>query len=144
MVHLTAGTTGRKPAARVLVVDDSDQLVSLIEMWLEDEGYDVVTAASGREALESAAACRPDIVLLDLVIPAPDGLVVCERLRQQAHPPVIVLMTGVTEPARLRRADECGTFLLLQKPLTQQTVLDAMSRARRQRWSEGSGMQIGA
>ena len=73
-----------------------------------------------------------------------DGLVVCERIRQQAHPPVIVLMTGVTEPARLRRADECGTFLLLQKPLTQQTVLDAMSRARRQRWSEGSGMQIGA
>jgi len=144
MVHLTAGTTGRTlvPPVRVLVVDDSDQLVALIEMWLEDDGYDVVTATSGREAIESAAAYRPDIVLLDLVIPQPDGLVVCERLRHQPKPPVIVLMTGVTEPARLRRAEDCGVFLLLQKPLTQETVLDAMSRARRQRWAEGSGQPV--
>jgi CheY-like chemotaxis protein len=137
MVHLTAGTSGRSrvPPVRVLVVDDSDQLVALIEMWLEDEGYDVVTATSGRQALESAAAFRPDIVLLDLVIPQPDGLAVCERLRLQPNPPVVVLMTGVMDPVRLQRVDEYGVFLLLHKPLSQETVLDAVSRARRQRWA---------
>jgi CheY-like chemotaxis protein len=140
MVHLTAGTSGRSrvPAVRVLVVDDSDQLVSLIEMWLEDEGYDVVTATSGRQALESALAHRPDIVLLDMVIPPPDGLTVCEKLRGQPHPPVVILMTGVMDPVRLQRVEECGVFLLLHKPLSQETVLDAMSRARRHRWTEGT------
>jgi CheY-like chemotaxis protein len=140
MVHLTAGTSGRSrvPPVRVLVVDDSDQLVSLIEMWLEDENYDVVTATSGRQALEAAAAHRPDIVLLDLVIPQPDGLAVCARLCSQPHPPVIILMTGVTDPLRLHRVEESGVFLLLRKPLTQEAVLDAVSRARRQRWTEGA------
>jgi DNA-binding response OmpR family regulator len=140
MVHLTAGTSGRSrvPPVRVLVVDDSDQLVSLIEMWLEDERYDVVTATSGRQALEAAAAHRPDIVLLDLVIPPPDGLAVCARLRSQQQPPVIILMTGVTDPARLYRVEETGAFLLLHKPLSQEMVLDAVSRARRQRWTEAA------
>jgi CheY-like chemotaxis protein len=145
MVHLTAGTSGRSqvPPVRVLVVDDSDQLVALIEMWLQDEGYDVVTATSGRQAIESAAVYRPDIVLLDLVIPQPDGLIVAERLRRQAQPPVVILMTGVSDPLRLQRVEESGVFLLLHKPLAQETVLDAVSRARRQRWSEGSGIQAG-
>jgi len=128
----------------VLVVEDSDQLVSLIEMWLEDEGYTVVTASSGRGALEAAATHCPDIVLLDLVIPQPDGLAVCERLRQRPHPPVVILMTGVTDPVRLRLVEESGVFLLLHKPLTQETVLDAVSRARRHRWTEGSGLQANA
>ena len=146
MVHLTAGTTGRSrvPPVRVLVVDDSDQLVSLIEMWLADEGYDVVTATSGRQALECAAAYRPDVVLLDLVIPQPDGLAVCERLRTQPQPPVVILMTGVMDPVRLQRVEEYGVFLLLHKPLSQETVLDAVSRARRHRWSEGAGIPFGA
>jgi CheY-like chemotaxis protein len=140
MIHLTAGTSGRSrvPPVRVLVVDDSDQLVALIEMWLEDENYDVVTATSGRQALEAAAAHRPDIVLLDLVIPPPDGLAVCARLLSQPNPPLVILMTGVTDPIRLMRDEEAGVFLLLHKPLTQETLLDAVSRARRQRWTEGA------
>lgn len=146
MVHLTAEPIGRSqtPPVRVLVVDDSDQLVSLIEMWLEDEGYEVVTATSGLQALESAAMYRPDIVVLDLVIPQPDGLIVCDRLRCQPHAPVIILMTGVSDPVRLQRAEECGVFRLLHKPLTQETVLDAVSRARRHRWTDASSMQPGA
>lgn len=139
MVHLTAGTTGRgAPQTRVLVVDDSDPLVSLIAMWLEEEGYMPVTATSGREALESASAYQPDIVLLDLVIPQPDGIAVCEALRRRANPPVVILMTGVSDPVRLRQAHELGAFMMLHKPFTQETVLDAIARARRYRWNSGS------
>ena len=145
MVHLTAGTSGRSgvPPTSVLVVDDSDQLVSLIEMWLEDAGYEVTTATSGRQAIECAAMRPPDVVLLDLVIPPPDGLVVCQRLRQSAQPPVVILMTGVSDPIRLHRVEECGVFLLLHKPLAQETVLDAVSRARRYRWNSGAGLATG-
>jgi CheY-like chemotaxis protein len=140
MVHLTAGTTGRNqaPRTRVLVVDDSDQLVGLVGMWLEDEGYDVITATSGSQALENASIHHPDVVLLDLIIPAPDGFAVCQALRRHARPPEIVLMTGLSDPARLRRAEDLGVFALLHKPLTQDSVLDVVSRARRRRWSESA------
>jgi CheY-like chemotaxis protein len=136
MVLLTAGTTGRVdgPRTRVLVVDDSDQLVGLVGMWLEDEGYGVVTATSGREALDSTALNHPDIVLLDLIIPAPDGFAVCDALLRHPRPPQIILMTGMSDPARLRLAEDLGAFAVLHKPLTQEAVLDAVSRARRHRW----------
>ena len=133
---LTAGTSGRMdgPRTRVLVVDDSDQLVGLVGMWLEDEGYGVVTATSGRAALESAAMNHPDIVLLDLIIPAPDGFAVCDTLLRLPRPPEIIIMTGMSDPVRLRIAEDLGAFAVLRKPLTQEGLLDVVSRARRHRW----------
>jgi CheY-like chemotaxis protein len=138
MVHLTAATSGRSqtPRTRVLVVDDSDQLVGLVGMWLEDEGYDVITATSGSQALENAAIHHPDVLLLDLIIPAPDGFAVCQALRRHARPPEIILMTGMSDPARLRKAEDLGVFALLHKPLMQDAVLDVVARARGRRWSE--------
>src|SRR4051794_32124525 len=69
MTQLTAAATkptdGTTPT-RVLVVDDSDQLVALVGAWLEDEGYLVETATSGSRAIAAAASVRPDVVLLDL------------------------------------------------------------------------------
>src|SRR5262245_29420616 len=74
MTHLV-GTARSEGAARtrVLVVDDSDQLVELIGAWLEEEGYLVETATSGSRALAAAAAAPPDVVLLDLILPPPNG-----------------------------------------------------------------------
>ena len=62
---------------KVLVVDDSNDLLQLIASWLEDVGYIVTTATSGRQALDIVQSHDPDIVLLDLVIPPPDGLARC-------------------------------------------------------------------
>jgi DNA-binding response OmpR family regulator len=139
MTQLVAGTSGRTPGpapTRVLVVDDSDQVVGLIEAWLEDEGYLVSTATTGSTAIATAAAERPDIVLLDLVLPPPDGFSICETLRRGRNPPIVIVMTGVSDPARLRRVDELGVFAVLPKPLTQETILDVVSRARRRRWQD--------
>src|SRR5262245_10398958 len=82
---------------RVLVVDDSDQLVELVGAWLEDEGYLVETATSGSRAIAAAAATPPDVVLLDLILPPPDGFALCEVLQRGPRPPVIVGMTGITD-----------------------------------------------
>ena len=140
VTHLTAATTGRipgmRPQTRVLVVDDSDQLVRLVEAWLEDAGYEVWTATTGTRAIDEAAAHNPDIVLLDLIIPPPDGFAVCERLMEQPHPPIIILMTGTSDPFRLKTAQELNVFAFLIKPLNEEIVLDAVSRARRRRWAE--------
>jgi len=136
MIHLTAGTSGRTqtPLTRVLVVDDADMLVSLIETWLEDEGYDVATATSGRQAIESLDTHDPDIVLLDLILPPPDGFTLCEVMRRRQRPPEIIVMTGLNDPMRVHEIDGPNLFALLHKPLTQETVLDVVSRARRHRW----------
>jgi Response regulator containing CheY-like receiver, AAA-type ATPase, and DNA-binding domains len=136
MIHLTAGTSGRTqtPPTRVLVVDDADMLVSLIETWLEDDGYDVATATSGRQAIESLDTHDPDIVLLDLILPPPDGFTLCEVMRRRPRPPEIIVMTGLNDPMRVHEIDGPNLFALLHKPLTQETVLDVVSRARRHRW----------
>lgn len=113
---------------RVMVVDDSEQMVGLLAMWLEDEGCDVVTALSGIEALDVAAAYYPDIVFLDLIMPPPDGFQVCRALKQRLAPEVI-LMTGVSRPdARMRGAD-LGVVALLQKPFTREAAIAAYTTA---------------
>src|SRR4029078_3960643 len=110
MLHLTAAPSGRPqaPRTRVLVVDDSDQLVGLVGMWLEDEGYGCITATSVSQARETSSIHPPDVVLLDLIIPAPDGFAVCQALRRHARAPEIVLMTGLSGTARLRRDADVG------------------------------------
>jgi len=144
MVHLTAGTTGRSdgPPTRVLVVDDADSVVSLIEMWLEHEGYAVATATSGRQAIESIGANDPDIVLLDLIIPPPDGFTLCHALLRRPKPPQVIVMTGITDAARLHGLEAEGVFCVLHKPLTEEAVLDAVSRARRQHWAAAPRVTI--
>ena len=136
MVYLNASTTGRTqtPQTRVLVVDDADMLVGLIEMWLEDDGYDVATATSGRQALESLDTHDPDIVLLDLILPPPDGFALCEVMRRRERPPEIIVMTGLNDPLRVHEIEGPHLFAVLHKPLTQETVLDVVARARRHRW----------
>lgn len=136
MIHLTAGTSGRSqtPQTRVLVVDDADMLVTLIETWLEDDGYDVATATSGRQALDALDTHDPEIVLLDLILPPPDGFTLCEVMRRRERPPEIIVMTGLNDPLRVHELEGPHLFALLHKPLTQETVLDVVSRARRYRW----------
>jgi len=137
MTHLAASTLGRvegNSSTRVLVVDDSDQLAGLVGAWLEDDGYLVDTATSGTRAIAAATASPPDVVLLDLILPPPDGFALCRVFQRGPRPPVIIVMTGITDEIRLRRVDELGVFAVLHKPLVQEVVLDAVSRARRRRW----------
>jgi CheY-like chemotaxis protein len=123
---------GRTPV-RVLVADDSDLLVGLIASWLEDEGYAVVVATTGRQALDAAALHHPDVVLLDLIMPQMDGFEVCGKLMALPHAPEIVLMTGVSDPGHLARAMDLCAATLLRKPLQAEMVIAAVAAAARRR-----------
>ena len=79
----------------VLIVDDHEVFRTSARALLESEGFLVVAeAATGAEALEAAAAVRPDIVLLDIQLPDIDGLVVAERLAATTRPPTVVLISS--------------------------------------------------
>jgi CheY-like chemotaxis protein len=128
----TAADAAHAPM-KVLLVDDSNDLLQLIVSWLDDEGYIVTTATSGMQAIDIAHSHDPDIVLLDVVIPPPDGFAVCESLLRRDRPPEIILMTGIADPLRLRRAGELG--VLLRKPFTREVMVETVRQAALRRAS---------
>jgi CheY-like chemotaxis protein len=121
------GSPGNVPT-RVMIVDDSDEMLRLLRIWLEDEGCEVFTALSGRDALDLAATYYPDVVFVDVIMPHPDGFHVCQALRQRLRPEVI-LMTGVTNAETRRRASELGIVALLEKPFIREAAVTAYNTA---------------
>lgn len=116
------------PAPRVLVAEDSPEMLGLLSAWLEDEGCMVIAVGSGREAIDAAIAYRPQVAFLDLVLPPPDGYQLSESLSRRSEGPAIVLMTGMANPDR-RRVTEAGAVVLLQKPFTREAMIEALSLA---------------
>lgn len=114
-------------APRVLVADDSPEMLGLLAAWLEDEGCIVIAVGSGREAIDAWAAQRPDVAFLDVILPPPDGFQVCEVMSRQAGP-AVVLMTGMSNPD-LGKVAEAGAVMLLRKPFARQVVVDALAEA---------------
>ena len=76
---------------KILVVDDEPMVTEVVERYLRLNGYDVMTSGDGREGLDLAHTWRPDLVVLDIMLPGMDGLDVCRRLREREPLPVILL-----------------------------------------------------
>lgn len=83
-------------AIRVLVVDDEPTIVEFLKMGLTYEGYQIKTAADGRAAVQMAQEWRPQLVILDIMLPKLDGLAVCQRLRE-SHDLAIIMLTAKDE-----------------------------------------------
>jgi DNA-binding response OmpR family regulator len=75
----------------ILVVDDERHIVDLVRLYLEKEGFGVVSAADGDEALALHARHDPDLVILDLMLPKRDGFEVCREIRRRGETPVLML-----------------------------------------------------
>jgi DNA-binding response OmpR family regulator len=86
---------------RILVVDDDRKIVDLIRLYLEKDGYRVLVAYDGRQALELAHQREPDLVVLDLMLPEVSGLDVCRTLRAETNVPIIMLTARTTEEDKL-------------------------------------------
>jgi DNA-binding response OmpR family regulator len=111
-------------AARILVVDDVPENVRLLEAVLEAHGYDVVSAGDGQGALELAVTAKPDLVLLDVMMPPPDGLAVCKQLREQEETAVLpVIMLTASEGSEKTTAIEAGADDFIPKPFNRDELL---------------------
>ncbi len=97
----------------ILVVEDEPDMAETIVRALEWGGYETVTAADGREALERVRSDHPDLVLLDLMLPKIDGLDVCSEIREYSEVPIVMLTARVAEEDRVegltRGADDYVT-----------------------------------
>ena len=116
---------------RVLVVDDDRSLTELLQMVLEDAGYQVTLAENGREAIVSAAKDPPDLVVLDVVMPEMDGWATSDHLlshERTAKIPIIFLSARVGAEDQLRGWYR-GCFDYLTKPFDIQELLEKVSQA---------------
>lgn len=114
----------------ILSVDDEQDVTSLVEFHLTRAGCDVITAASGREALELVAKRKPALILLDLMLPDIDGFGVCEILRRDpatAAIPVVIVTAWATPDARLVGL-ELGALDYLTKPFSPREVVERVQR----------------
>ena len=123
--------------ARILVVDDEPQIVRAIAPQLEARGYRVFTTASGREALHALTRWRPDLILLDLMLPDVSGLEVCRGIRQEGQTPLIVLSARGEERIKIEALD-LGADDYLTKPFGMGELL-ARIRAALRRGTAGQG-----
>ncbi len=101
----------------ILVVDDEDAIAEAVRARLESEGFRVVTAADGPEAIEAHAEHHPDLVVLDLMLPGMDGLEVCQQIQKEGWTPVLML-TARTEEADKVAGFAVGADDYLTKPFS--------------------------
>ncbi len=102
---------------RVLVVDDDVKTVELVKLYLNRDGYRVMTAYDGIEALRLAREGRPDLIVLDLMLPGMDGLEVCRTLRNESDVPIIMLTAMTTDQDKLNGL-ELGADDYMTKPFS--------------------------
>src|SRR5580698_8444284 len=126
-----------EPAARILIADDHPQGVELLEAYLSDTPYEMRTAANGEEALRAILDWRPDVVLLDIMMPRLSGFEVCKRLRQApaTRDIGVIMITALGQPADVDRAVDAGTDDFLTKPINQAELLiriRALLKSRKQ------------
>jgi two-component system nitrogen regulation response regulator NtrX len=115
----------------ILVVDDEKDIRTSLRGILEDEGYQVVTAASGSEALETVREELPDLVLLDIWMPGMDGLETLEKLKGLLPLITVIMISGHGTIETAVRATKLGAFDFIEKPLSLDKVLIAVTNALR-------------
>src|SRR6266511_2103899 len=86
---------------KILVIDDEPSIVKLVTAYLRPEGYEVLTAMDGPSGLKSALAFKPDLVILDLMLPGMDGIELLSRLRRESEVYVIMLTARTEETDKI-------------------------------------------
>ena len=113
------------PPARVLIADDNPQGVELLEAYLAATDCELRTAADGEQTLQQVAAWKPDLILLDVMMPKISGFEVCKRLRANAatRDIAVLMITALDQPSDKERAVEAGTNDFISKPINKTELL---------------------
>jgi len=127
---------------RILVVEDEESLLKLESILLSSKGYSVTGVMDGRSALEEVRANRPDLVILDIMLPEIDGFEVCRQIKEDPdtrHIPVLIL-TAKKNSQDLARGQQVGCDAYITKPFKSAKVLDMVQELlARQGGGAGAG-----
>lgn len=112
-----------KALTKILVVDDESSIVTLLQFNIEKAGFDVVTAEDGRTGYELALTEKPDLIVLDLMLPEMDGIEVCKQLRQDKVETPILMLTAKDDELDKIIGLELGADDYLTKPFSPREVV---------------------
>lgn len=112
-----------KALTKILVVDDESSIVTLLQFNIEKAGFDVVTAEDGKTGYELALAEKPDLIVLDLMLPEMDGIEVCKQLRQDKVETPILMLTAKDDELDKIIGLELGADDYLTKPFSPREVV---------------------
>ena len=104
-------------AQKILLIEDEDGIIHLINLYLKNEGFTVVVAKDGADGLALHAREQPDLVILDIMLPAIDGFEVCKRIRAWSQTPILMLTARNSEEDRITGLD-LGADDYLVKPFS--------------------------
>ncbi|MCD6426424.1 MAG: response regulator transcription factor [Anaerolineales bacterium] len=107
----------------ILLVDDEPNIIELAQLYLEREGYRIITASDGRDALDAVEKQRPALMVLDLMMPEVDGLEVCRNLRGKKDPVAILMLTARDEDIDKILGLELGADDYLTKPFNPRELI---------------------
>ncbi len=102
---------------KILIIEDEEGIIHLLNLYLKDAGYDVVIAKDGADGLALHARMHPDLVILDIMLPALDGFEVCRRIRSWSNTPILMLTARGDEEDRIQGLD-LGADDYLVKPFS--------------------------
>lgn len=131
--------------AKVLAVDDEPQILTALVRGLTRVGHEVIVSRNAEDGLAAAAAARPDVILLDLMLPDLDGIEVVRRLRTWTTVPILLLSGGGTERARVAALD-AGADDFVDKPFSMEELRARVGAALRRHVgpSKGGGQYAGS
>jgi two-component system alkaline phosphatase synthesis response regulator PhoP len=115
--------------ARILAVDDDPSIIKLLEIKLKRSGYEVISAVNGQEGYDRAVEERPDLVLLDIMMPKMDGYEVCALLKQTlgAESPAIVMLSAKGQQSDMKKGFEVGADDYVVKPFDLKALVDRIN-----------------
>jgi len=130
------------PIAKILVIDDEPSIVNLITAYLKPEGYEVYTAMDGPSGLKAAQAFKPDLVILDIMLPGIDGIELLSRLRRESEV-YVILLTAKTEETDKIVGLSMGADDYVTKPFSPRELTARVKAAlRRIQAGAGSGSEM--
>ncbi len=112
---------------KILIIEDEPQLVGILEYLLKDEGYSVLAAYNGEDGLKLAKMEKPDLVILDIMLPQMDGFEVCNRIRKYTTIPVIIL-SAKKEDENIIKGLEIGADDYITKPFNHRELILRMQK----------------
>jgi CheY-like chemotaxis protein len=111
-------------APHILIVDDDEEVIRYMRATLSENGYNVTATTSGQQALNMIELRRPDLLILDLNMPGPDGFEVLKLGRLRSPYLRTIVISGYLQGALLDAAKICGAIATLQKPITPEALVE--------------------
>lgn len=131
---------------KILIADDEPDILEIIQYNLQTEGYEVITAKNGNEAIEQARRFNPDLIILDIMMPGKNGIEVCNLLRMQPafNDTLIIFLTALSDEGTEVKGLETGADDFITKPVSPKVLVSKVNALFRRFNKEDTGiLQIG-